>query len=183
MRVLENLKIGKAEKYQVDIFNSLPDRAKELIFATINDFCVNDTGHLQKLCSIGMSDYSECRSPIEKILYVAVDIVYLLRIDEFRDWYFYFMPQHEIEDNGRNYRVDFCLCLEQFDTSYDIVVECDGYQFHQKTKQQVKNDNEREMRLKLLGYDVLRFSGSQIYENPIKCANDILDFALIKISE
>lgn len=30
------------------------------------------------------------------------------------------------------------------------------------------------------GYDILRFSGSQIYENPFKCANDIFDYLLAK---
>lgn len=180
MRVLEDLKIGNADKYMVDMFNSLPDRAKEVMFSVMKRLSFNGAEYLKDYFGYIMGDYSLCKSPIEKILFVAIDFVYLLRSQEL-PMFDEITPQYEINDGGKTYFVDFFLLFASKEL-IKIVVECDGYEFHQKTKQQVKHDNEREMRIKLLGYDVLRFSGTQIYENPIKCANDIFDYVLTKIN-
>ena len=44
----------------------------------------------------------------------------------------------------------------------NIIVECDGFKYH-SDKEHFKADRQREA----LGYDVWRFSGSEIYGNPI----------------
>ena len=54
-----------------------------------------------------------------------------------------------------------------------FVIECDGYEFHQKTKKQVEQDNERQRALQKEGYEVIRFSGSEIYHRPKKCALEV----------
>ena len=59
-------------------------------------------------------------------------------------------------------------------------IECDGYEFHQKTKEQIIYDNERERNLKKEGYEIIRFSGSEIISNPYKCVQDIIDIILSK---
>lgn len=187
MRVLEDLKIGQSVRNMVKGFNSLPDRAKEIMFASMNRLAMLDDNSLKTYWYIIMGDYLDCESPIEKILYVAMDFVYILREKEFENWNFMVFPQAEVEHKSKTYRVDFMVSMEKYEDKIqdviqkDIVVECDGHEFHQKTKEQVKHDNEREMQIKLAGYDVLRFSGTQIYENPMKCANDIIDYALTKI--
>ena len=79
MRVLENLKIGKSVKYRIKEFESLPDRAKEIMFAAMDDLSMKNDGPLGTYWAVAMGDYLECESPIEKILYVAVDLVFLLR--------------------------------------------------------------------------------------------------------
>lgn len=56
-------------------------------------------------------------------------------------------------------------------------------EFHQKTKEQVQKDNEREYDLKMAGYEILRFSGTQIFNNPIKCAEDTYNYIIKKIKE
>lgn len=185
MRVLEDLEF---DRIMLDCFETLPERGKEILFSAMYHMCYREDGDLNDFFHMGFTDYTKCESPIEKILCVAVDVVQFMRREEFDNWLFYWIPQCDVEDNNKTYRVDFMLTLEFFSEDYsnrssvDIVIECDGYEFHQKTKQQVKHDNEREMRIKLLGYDVLRFSGTQIYENPMKCANDIIDYAITKIS-
>lgn len=182
MRVLEDLKIGNTKKYMVDNLNSLPDRAKEIMFSAMDRMAHDDNEAFSMYWQVGINSYIECESPIEKILYVAMDIVYILRDHEFGNFSMCIDPQMVIEDKSKTYRVDFGITIYDIeDNGITFVVECDGHDFHQKTKQQVKRDNEREMRLKLLGYDVLRFSGTQIYENPMKCANDVIDYALTKI--
>jgi hypothetical protein len=183
MRVLEDLKVGEFIKGQVEIFDLLPERAKEILFASYHEFAMKNDAELQKIMVRGMGDYTACKSPIEKILYSSLDMVYALRMDEF-PLLLDVTPQCEIKDGENVYYADFCInCIdtEIRETVHEIVIECDGHEFHQKTKEQVRYDNERETRMKILGYDVLRFSGSQIFNNPIKCANDILDFALTRI--
>lgn len=184
MRVLENLDLNDVPLLKS--FDSLPDRGKALLFSSMDAMCCREKLSLNDRFQIGFSDYTECESPIEKILFVALDVVTYLRSCEFGKYIVNITPQEEIKDDKKKYRVDFYICIEKFFNGYEklckIVVECDGYDYHQKNKKQVKHDNEREMRLKLLGYDVLRFSGTQIYENPMKCANDIIDYALTKIS-
>ena len=41
-----------------------------------------------------------------------------------------------------------------------IVVECDGHDFHEKTKDQVARDKSRVRDLEIAGWRVLRFTGS-----------------------
>jgi len=53
------------------------------------------------------------------------------------------------------------------------VVECDGHDFHEKTKQQVTKDNRRERELQIAGWHVFRFSGSEIWNHALRCCKDI----------
>ena len=61
------------------------------------------------------------------------------------------------------YIVDFQVNATWSDTS--VIIECDGHDFHEKTKEQVTKDKIRERFLVENGYKVLRFSGSEIYNN------------------
>lgn len=72
-------------------------------------------------------------------------------------------PQAEIETVTKKYRVDFLLLYEMHTYKIKIVVECDGHDFHQKTKVQVEKDNLRDRDLIENGYQVLRYSGSELY--------------------
>jgi very-short-patch-repair endonuclease len=58
-----------------------------------------------------------------------------------------------------------------------IVVECDGHDFHERTKEQAARDRSRDRRLQAAGHHVLRFTGSEIYRDPMKCAEEVLDRA------
>lgn len=95
-------------------------------------------------------------------------------------------PQETITiDNGKNYRVDFLIeyfrlvgdtidgVKELCDT---VIVECDGHHFHEKTKEQVNRRNQRDYDLKMAGYDVIHFSGSELYNNPQECIQKVVDF-------
>ena len=187
MRILENLEIKPCHMEILEMLKNLPDRAKLLLISTIEKIPDEIGMRFVRYLEVGLEICSECESPIEKILYSAFDIVNYFRHDEFpEDVFVGVYPQFEIDGNGKTYRTDFLLeVIDKNNPNFDcyIVVECDGHEFHQKTKQQVKRDNEREMALKMLGYDVLRFSGTQIYENPMKCANDIYDYVLSKLEK
>lgn len=69
-------------------------------------------------------------------------------------------------------RVDFLITKKEY-SHLKIVIECDGHNFHEKTKDQAKKDKQRERELVKKGFVVLRYSGSEIFENPEKCYKDL----------
>lgn len=130
------------------------------------------------------------KSPIEQIFITAFSIYCKYTNKE----EIYLLSQKEVTCNDKKYFVDFSFEADDYladltlgnkikNTNFKLAIECDGYEFHQKTKEQVKQDNEREFDLKMAGYDVLRFSGTQIFNNPIKCAEDTYNFIMKKIKE
>jgi hypothetical protein len=59
-----------------------------------------------------------------------------------------------------------------------LVVECDGHQFHERTKEQAAKDRSRDRWLSSKNYDVFRFTGSEIWRDPWECADQILCWAV-----
>jgi len=90
-----------------------------------------------------------------------------------------FEPQYPVKVNGKTYYLDFNLSVNWADgTGIKIAVECDGHDFHEKTKEQAKKDRQRERALTSAGYTVVRFTGSEIYKDPYKCAEELCDMAI-----
>ena len=123
----------------------------------------------------------DCESPIEQLL-----SLYLTNLQiSFNNWNPFieltnFVPNQEIEcKNGEKYRLDFyfIVAYKNQETKY-FGIECDGYEFHQKTKEQVEYDNQRERDLQNEGIEIIRFSGSEIWKNPYKCANEVQNIIL-----
>jgi very-short-patch-repair endonuclease len=56
-----------------------------------------------------------------------------------------------------------------------VVAECDGHDFHERTKEQASRDKGRDRFLTMNGFTVLRFTGSEIYNGVHNCAGDIHD--------
>lgn len=126
----------------------------------------------------------DCGSPIERILLSAM-------VQRF--WHYRFgisfggetnlnsfacdevvkiIPQAPID----RFRVDFLIEFPTDDGKCSrVIVECDGHDFHEKTKEQAAKDKSRDRALKMLGYDVLRFAGSEIWADPTKCAMEVED--------
>lgn len=73
------------------------------------------------------------------------------------------------------YRVDFLIANRFFhgSTVHLTVVECDGHDFHEKTKQQAARDKKRDRDLAAIGCYTLRFTGSEIYRDATACANQV----------
>lgn len=58
-----------------------------------------------------------------------------------------------------------------------IVVECDGHDFHERTKEQAAHDRARDRALQSAGWMVARFTGSEIYKDAASCVKQIIDMA------
>jgi len=125
-----------------------------------------------------------CESPIEQLLCIAlldaIDNLYH-RYDREKIW-FILRPQFEIEVDSKAFRLDFSLLvvenpLTESAKKTPIAIECDGHAFHEKTKGQAKRDKARDRLIQLTGHHILHYTGSEIWEDPDKCAHEILKFA------
>lgn len=75
------------------------------------------------------------------------------------------------------YRVDVLITMTDLTFSPDslsLVVELDGHDFHEKTKEQARQDKKRDRALMELGYPVVRFAGSEVWADPFECAREAL---------
>jgi very-short-patch-repair endonuclease len=57
-------------------------------------------------------------------------------------------------------------------------IEIDGHEWHEKTKDQVRLDKERERFLVADGWKILRFSGSEVFKDANNCVREAADCAL-----
>lgn len=125
----------------------------------------------------------DCESPIEQLLAIALEAIKIRDIKKYNPFIDIIDIEKQLEIKcGRNkYRVDFHIpVIYKNQGGMNFIVECDGYEFHQKTKEQVEYDNKRQRNLQKAGYIIIRFSGSEIWKNPYDCANDIKNLILSK---
>lgn len=71
------------------------------------------------------------------------------------------------------YRLDFAIVDLRPNPVHCLGIEVDGHDFHERTKEQIKRDKHRDRWMKGAGLEVLRFSGSEIYNSPADCMFDI----------
>jgi hypothetical protein len=80
--------------------------------------------------------------------------------------------QREVWIN-KKYRVDFLI------PSKKIVIELYGYQHH-NTKQKLTEDAKRERYLQRLWYQVIGFTGTEVFKDVRNCVDEVLAFAKIQ---
>jgi len=103
----------------------------------------------------------------------------------------YIEPQAQLGE----YRVDFLLTVKETVPDHDnyrtlldgseipgnkelirkIIVECDGHDYHERTKDQAKKDKSRDRMLQKIGYRVFRYTGSEIWGDVFKCAQEVIE--------
>lgn len=117
-----------------------------------------------------------CESPIEQLLRLELEksnIVFTNKYNPYID-IVQIENQAEIICDGNKYRVDFLIpVIYKNQENKCFIIECDGHEFHQKTKEQIKKDNIRTRNLQKLGYEIIRFSGSEIWNDAYKCVLEI----------
>lgn len=59
---------------------------------------------------------------------------------------------------------------------HQLIVECDGHDFHERTKEQAARDRSRDRIAQYQGIPILRFTGSEIWNDPMRCADEVLAF-------
>jgi very-short-patch-repair endonuclease len=158
--------IKQIEQTCADDYNALSDKAKE----ALRRHCV--------LHEMKMIDYvSKINSPIEQLLAVELQLYQSLYSDWFKRYDEYanideIATQRVVVVNGIKYRVDFMARCYANDKLHFFAIECDGHEFHEKTKEQVRKDKQRERALLTQGITVIRFSGSEIWNDAAGCAKE-----------
>lgn len=92
-----------------------------------------------------------CDSPIEKQLFQAFD------------WK---VSRPECQHQIGKYRADLAY------PSVKLAIECDGHEYH-KSKDQRTHDARRDRYFKSEGWEVLRFTGSEIHKDAKACAEEV----------
>lgn len=59
-----------------------------------------------------------------------------------------------------------------------IAVELDGHDFHERTKEQVNERNQRDRHLQQAGWAVFHFSGSEVVHEPERCVREVREMGL-----
>ena len=166
-------------------FDKLPQRCKEIFFEYMSNYYPSISDDKSMLLEILPLD-NVYESPIEQIFDFAYQILIFDRGGTIPD--LFLESQEWITVANKDYRADFYYdteynfkCHYKCEHDFKLIIECDGHNFHEKTKKQVKYNNERDYNLKNAGYDILHFSGSQIFNEPFKCANNTMNYILSKI--
>jgi very-short-patch-repair endonuclease len=117
-----------------------------------------------------------CESPPELAMLYAIALV---AWDQFgaggliatRGVFLEVQPQAHIG----NYRVDFLLTMALRDrgttvSSAQMVVECDGHDFHDRTKEQASRDRARDRELQAVDLPIFRYTGSDVWRDVFAAA-------------
>lgn len=133
-----------------------------------------------------------CESPIEKIMAAALvaenEAHAALRFAHFLDQRFCWETRLDKNPNGAGgvhlyqqvkvgeYRVDFLLEVTSYAGKVGLlVVECDGHEYHERTKAQAARDRSRDRWMTSKGVTVMRFTGSEIWKDARDCAAQVFD--------
>lgn len=61
-----------------------------------------------------------------------------------------------------------------------VAVEVDGHDFHERTKAQASHDRARDREFQRRNLKVFRFTGSDVFRDPMACAIEVVDAAMGK---
>lgn len=139
-------------------------------------------------------------SPIERLL--AIGLTSLVALDDFEFFIFtdafltdgqnpppYFAHRSSIsgtviieyQKRELDWLADFVISVPTY-TDKKIIVECDGHDFHERTKEQAMRDRARDRAAQAAGYHMMRFTGAELFRDPLKCVRETLN-ALKKFAE
>jgi very-short-patch-repair endonuclease len=107
------------------------------------------------------------------------DLAYTWELAEMKHWRGEVaVVEKQVEIAG--WRVDFLIHYNRYVGSEAIqdrlIVECDGHAYHERTKQQAARDRSRDRLAQHEGITIFRFTGSELWNDPVGCANEVLDF-------
>lgn len=87
------------------------------------------------------------------------------------------VPQYK----WKSYRIDLAWIDQCVDKMFFI--ECDGHDFHERTKEQAARDRSRDRECQENGIPIIRFTGSEIWADPVDCAEQVMRFAWSMVAQ
>ena len=161
---------GSEEKRLADVLDECVNEYKEYLAGLFVGDDAHESNSEEIKDTILMTE-----SPIERIFYVAA-------MNETRKYgfvqgggYFSVAPQREIEFRGNKYRVDFSFSyFDGMSKVAEIFVELNGHKYHNSTKKKITDDRKRERILQDKCDRMLTFTGTEVFNDPYGCANEVL---------
>ena len=172
------------DKFVEKVSDFIREKGKE-ISAEVQSWVITELEE----CFVGEREIS---SPVEQLFFIE----HFCR--EYRSHWnegtlFNLTPQYKDKSTGK-YRLDFLVDFVGYamNTKLNLVIsekaicsieppklaiEIDGHIWHEKTKKQVQHHKERERFLVAHEWRLLRFTGSEVFESPGKCLNEVADVA------
>ena len=136
-------------------------------------------------------ELEDIESPIEKIFHLSLNAYYLEELigDPMSNYKLFIDPQPELEFGVKKYRPDFEITMfqhleiggQQKMRDVTCYIECDGHDFHERTKEQAKKDRKKDRAFMTKGLHLIRFTGSEIYNSHTQCSKEVLDFMYDKL--
>lgn len=80
------------------------------------------------------------------------------------------------ESYFNGYIPDFVIYVNNQLSGY--VIEIDGHEWHEKTKEQVRADKEKDRAYLKNGFIPVRFTGSEVYHDVKKCVDDFFEILI-----
>jgi very-short-patch-repair endonuclease len=91
------------------------------------------------------------------------------------------VPQLTIHGVGR---VDFAIFIPEIGICEpEVLIECDGHDFHDRTVEQASEDRRRDRVLHRLMIPVLRFTGTDVIRKEVDTAWEIAEFVDMRFNE
>jgi len=75
------------------------------------------------------------------------------------------------------YIPDFAIYINNLVSGF--VIEIDGHEWHEKTKEQVRADKEKDRAYLKNGFIPIRFAGSEVYHNAKRCVDELLEIMIL----
>lgn len=165
--------------------------ALDVLGEAMDEYAGNMTAYRDHLCIQAMA---RCESPIEQMMFAALawvdmpifgsggamsELLMIHNVDEDAflaqgQPFARLLLQHPLD----KYRVDFLVraAFHGRDPTDLLVIECDGHDYHERTKQQAQRDRGRDRFMQASGLRVFRFTGSEIWRDPHACAEEVRKF-------
>lgn len=102
----------------------------------------------------------------------------MMEMDDYRPNSALLIPQYI----WQGYRIDFALRVPEYRFGW-LFIECDGHDFHERTKEQAARDRLKDRAIQQSGIPVLRFTGSEIYKSPGGCAEQVFSFLMERMDD
>lgn len=123
-----------------------------------------------------LEEFYETIKLVDDVAHSPIEKIAILQCMRVRDFVGLMNSQLNIQYSFKEYYADILFTYLPTDTK--IVIECDGHDFHEKTKEQASRDKRRDREFQTAGFIVLRYSGSDIVNDPTQMRIDILNIAI-----
>ncbi len=134
---------------------------------------------------------TQCESEIEVMYGVAANILMTLghpnlfklipasEESEYGETQILLMPQYP----WQNYRIDWVWRWRMHSKHGLVFIECDGHDFHERTKEQAEHDRSKDRVIQAAGIPILRFTGREIFRDVVACVFETVDFISARLNE